>query len=538
VALTIIPFVASRVLKDDHGPDGNKVLQTINGAIQRFYQPILHWALERPRRTVWGSQAVCVAAFGIIPLVGTSLFPASDSPYFVVRVETPDGSGIAATDRAVREVSAIMAEFPGVTARMENAGRGNPQIFYNNIPREDDPRFGEVFVTIDKWNSNTSPAALDRFRKRLAAYPHARVSVIQFENGPPVDAPVAIRLQGPEIAVLQRLSGEVAAVMASVPGLRDIANPLALERVDLDIGFDPASASLLGVSPGDVRRAIRLAIQGERASTFRDGEGDSYPVVVRLPMAEGQPVSALRSIHVSTQTGRSVPLGEVATPRLKSGPAQITRYQLERTVIIKGWNELGALPSKLNQTVVEKLAKVPFPPGYSWQVGGSAEAAARNTAGLGGALLIALFGIFAVLVAEFGRFRDVAVVAGVIPLGLFGGLLALLLTGNSMSFLAIIGFVALIGIEIKNSILLVDFTKRLREDGMDLLPAIERAGEIRFLPVLLTSVTAIGGLLPLALSGSPLYAPLAWVIIGGLISSTLLSRIVTPVMYYLAARKG
>ena len=153
-------------------------------------------------------------------------------------------------------------------------------------------------------------------------------------------------------------------------------------------------------------------------------------------------------------------------------------------------------------------------------------------------ILVALFGIFAVLVAEFGRFRDVAVVAGVIPLGLFGVLLALLLTGNSMSFLAIIGFVALIGIEIKNSILLVDFTKRLREDGMELLPAIERAGEIRFLPVLLTSVTAIGGLLPLALSGSPLYAPLAWVIIGGLISSTLLSRIVTPVMYYLAARKG
>jgi|JI10StandDraft_1071094.scaffolds.fasta_scaffold25262_4 multidrug efflux pump subunit AcrB len=538
VALTIIPFVASRVLKDDHGPEGNRVLQTINGAIQRFYQPILHWALERPRRTVWGSMIICIAAFGIVPVVGTSLFPASDSPYFMVRVETPEGSGIAATDRAVRDVSAIMAEFPGVTARMESIGRGNPQIYYNNLPREDDARYGEVFVTIDKWNPQTSPAALDRFRKRLAAYPGARVSVIQFENGPPVDAPVAIRLQGPEVAVLQQLSGEVAAMMAAVPGLRDVDNPLAIERVDLDIGYDAASASLLGVSPGDIRRAIRLAIQGERASTFRDAEGDSYPVVVRLPMAAGQPVSALKSIYVSSQSGRSVPLGEVATPRLKSGPAQITRYQLERTVVIKAWNERGVLASKLNETVVAKMAAIRFPPGYSWKVGGAAEVAARNTAGLGGVILVALFGIFAVLVAEFGRFRDVAVVAGVIPLGLFGGLLALLLTGNSMSFLAIIGFVALIGIEIKNSILLVDFTKRLREDGMELLPAIERAGEIRFLPVLLTSVTAIGGLLPLALSGSPLYAPLAWVIIGGLISSTLLSRIVTPVMYYLAARKG
>jgi len=141
-----------------------------------------------------------------------------------------------------------------------------------------------------------------------------------------------------------------------------------------------------------------------------------------------------------------------------------------------------------------------------------------------------------VLVIEFGRFRETAVVAGVIPLGLFGGLVALFVTGNSLSYTAVIGFVALIGIEIKNSILLVDFTTQLRERGMGLRDAIERAGEVRFLPVLLTSVTAIGGLLPLALSGSGLYGPLAWVIIGGLISSTLLSRIVTPVMYLLIVR--
>ena len=150
--------------------------------------------------------------------------------------------------------------------------------------------------------------------------------------------------------------------------------------------------------------------------------------------------------------------------------------------------------------------------------------------------MIALFGIFAVLVAEFGRFRETLVVAGVIPLGVFGGLIALLLTGNSLSYMAIIGFVALIGIEIKNSILLVDFTTQLRQQGMGLREAIERAGEVRFLPVLLTSVTAVGGLSPLAIAGGSLYGPLAWVIIGGLISSTILSRIITPVMYLLIVR--
>jgi multidrug efflux pump subunit AcrB len=537
VSLTIIPFIASRILKANHGPEGNRALQAINGGIQRFYHPILHWGLGNPHKTVWGSMGLCLAAFGLFPLIGFSLFPASDSPYFMVRVEAPEGSGIPATDKAVREVSKIVADFPGVVSRLENAGRGNPQIFYNNLPVEDNARYGEVFVTIEKWNPRQSPADLDRLRKRLDDYPDAKVSVIQFENGPPVDAPVAIRLIGQDLEGLKKAAAQVATLMEGVPGLRDVENPLAAERVDLDIGFDAASASLLGITQSDVRRAVRIAIAGERATNFRDVEGDTYPVTVRLPMAANQPVSALGSVYVQSATGASVPLTEVANPKLKSAPATINRFQLERTVMIKGYNRLGSLPSALNAEVVKKLEATKLPPGVRWSVGGSAEAAARNTAGLGGVILFAIFGIMAVLVAEFGRFREVAVVAGVIPLGIFGGILALLFTGNSLSFLATIGFVALIGIEIKNSILLVDFTSKLREEGVPLLEAIERAGETRFLPVLLTSVTAIGGLLPLALSGSPLYAPLAWVIIGGLISSTLLSRIVTPVMYYLSVRK-
>jgi len=538
VSMTIIPFVASRLLRNNHGPEGNRVLQAINRGIQRFYQPILHWGLSNPRLTVIGSMSACMLALGTLPLIGSSLFPASDSPYFMVRVETPEGSGIAATDRAVNEVSAIVAGFPGITGRMDNAGRGNPQIFYNNIPREDDTRYGEIFVTIDHWSPMDSPGQLDALRRRLDEYPDAKVSVVQFENGPPVEAPVAIRLRGADLDALRIGARQVAGIMAQTKGLRDIDNPLAIDRVDLDIGFDAASADLLGVTAADVRRSVRLALAGERASTFRDEEGDSYPVVVRLPMARNQPVSALQSIYVSTQSGGSVPLGEVARPALKSVPSQINRYQLDRTVTVKAYNESGTLASKLNADVIAKLGNIKLPPGVTWEVGGAAEVASRNTAGLGGVILVALFGIFAVLVAEFGKFREVTVVAGVIPLGLFGGILALLFTGNSVSFLAIIGFVALIGIEIKNSILLVDFTTRLREEGHSLIEAIERAGEIRFLPVLLTSVTAIGGLLPLALSGSPLYSPLAWVIIGGLVSSTLLSRVVTPVMYFLAVRRN
>jgi len=154
---------------------------------------------------------------------------------------------------------------------------------------------------------------------------------------------------------------------------------------------------------------------------------------------------------------------------------------------------------------------------------------------VGGAIIVATFAILAILVLEFRTFRSTLIVASVIPLGVAGGVLALLLVGQTLSFAATIGFVALIGIEIKTSILLVDLTNRLRVEGMELEAAIRKAGEVRFLPIVLTSLTAIGGLLPIALQGSGLYSPLAWVIIGGLVSSTLLARIVTPVMYKLLA---
>jgi multidrug efflux pump subunit AcrB len=255
-----------------------------------------------------------------------------------------------------------------------------------------------------------------------------------------------------------------------------------------------------------------------------------------LPLAETQPVSALESIYVSNRSGQAVQLAEISNPTLESTPAAIYRYNLQRYVGVTAQITNDAVVSKVNVDAKKRMEQIPLEPGYSIAVGGEAEKINDTFAGFGPVVVVALFSIFAILVAEFGRFKEALVVAGVIPLGTFGGLIALLVTGNNLSFLAIIGFIALVGIEIKNSILLVDFTTQLRQRGLGLREAIEKAGEVRFLPVLLTSVTAIGGLMPLALFGGSLYGPLAIVLIGGLISSTFLSRIVTPAMYLLVVR--
>jgi multidrug efflux pump subunit AcrB len=535
VSLTVIPFAASRLLKP-HGAEGNRFLRWLTAGIHRIYAPVLHRALDRPRTWLIASLTICIGAFGLVPVLGFSLFPSADAPYILVRVETPQGSTIARTDKAVSDVSAVLAAEGVVANRMDNAGRGNPQIYYNIFPREEASNYGDIFVTLKEWNVREGPALLARLRTRLAAFPDARVSVVNFENGPPIEAPIAVRISGPALPELKRLAGDVERLLLTRRGLRDVFNPVGFDRVDLDLGLDEAKAALLGVAPGEARRAVRLAISGETASRLRDQEGDSWPVVVRLPMAANQPVSALDKVYVQTTAGGSVPLTQIATPVLKSEFPVIYRFRLERIVTVTAYTQPGTLTSTETAAVQAELAKLKLPPGYRMTFGGEAEAATRNFSGLGPAILLAIFGIFGVLVLEFGRFRETIVVAGVIPLGTFGGLIALLLTGNTLSFIAIIGFIALIGIEIKNSILLVDFTAQLRDQGMALREAIEKAGEIRFLPVLLTSVTAIGGLLPLAIGGGSLYAPLAWVIIGGLVSSTVLSRIITPVMYLLAAR--
>ena len=547
ISLTIIPFLASRILPREESKEGNRVLQAVNGAIQRTYAPILHWALERPKTALAGAMALCIAALGLIPVLGSSLFPPADAPYLQVSIEASEGADMAVTDRAVRFVEQALENEPLVQNRLANVGRGNPQIFYNVREVSQQSNFGTVAFTLSQWDQAEGQALIARLRARFETYPEARITLKPFQNGAPITAPVQWFITGPDIAELKRLSIQAERMFRDTPGTRDVRNPLAFDRLDLDLGLDADKAALLGVSPAAARRVTRLALAGENAGRFRDAEGDSYDVVVRLPLsgnaqADGlgalQSVEALGRVYVSNQSGAAVPLRAIATPRLSGGPASIDRYGQQRSVSLTANIADGFLTSKVNEAVGDKLRALDMPPGYGFREGGEAAEQEESLGGLGGVILLTMFGIFAVLVLEFGRFRETLVVIGVIPLGMFGGLIALWLTGNSISFTAVIGFVALIGIEIKNSILLVDFTTQLRAQGMALRPAIERAGEVRFLPVLLTSVTAVLALLPLALSGSGLYSPLAWVIIGGLISSTVLSRVVTPVMYLLLVQNA
>jgi multidrug efflux pump subunit AcrB len=303
--------------------------------------------------------------------------------------------------------------------------------------------------------------------------------------------------------------------------------------MNLRLAPDSQKASLLGVPTVEFDRAVRLAVSGLPAGSFKAADGQQYPIVVRTPTGTRADFSALEQIRVSTLTGASLPLSQLATPEFVKAPTRIQHFMRQRSVVIDAQVLPGYNTAAVTQSVLRTLDGFDWPRGYHYSVGGEAESSKDAFGGIGIATLVALFGIFAILVLEFGNYRSTLIVLTVVPLGVVGGLLMLLATGNDISFTAAVGLVALIGIEIKNSILLVDFTNQLRAQGLPLDEAIEQAGEIRFLPILLTSATAIGGLLPLALQGAGLYSPMAWAIIGGLLTSTLLARLVTPVVYRL-----
>jgi multidrug efflux pump subunit AcrB len=538
VALTIIPFLASRLLRGPEKAEGNVFLRGLMKAIHVTYRPMLHWCMQHRVKTLLAAAALLGGSLLLIPSIGFSLFPKAGLPQFLVKIRGTEGASVGATDAIARRVEEVLARTPEIAWTFTSVGRGNPQVYYNEDGAEQKASFAEVFASLQRYDPATSPALLDRLRAEFALIPGAQIQLKEFEQGPPIAAPLAVRILGPDLDGLQQLGRRIEVMLNEIPGTENVDNPLRTARTDLRLRLDRAAAALAGVAEVEIDRAVRLAFAGLNVTRFREADGDEYNLQLALPRGDRASLDNWRHILVPSASGAYVPIGQVATLEFESAPPVIQRYNRERSVTVKAWVRNGFNTDRLTEEVRQRLAKVDFPAGYRWELGGQAESRAETFGGFGTAILVALFGVLAVIVLEFHSFRGTAIVASVIPLGVIGGLAGLWLTGYTLSFTATIGFVALIGIEIKNSILLVDFTNQLREKGVPLKAAIEQAGEIRFLPVVLTTATAVGALMPLALQRSELFSPLAIVILGGLISSLLLSRLVTPVMYSLIPPPG
>jgi multidrug efflux pump subunit AcrB len=537
VALTIIPFIASIIFRSDVDPRGNVVLRGFHKAIDFTYGKALHKALKNPGVTVIIAALFFFSSLLLIRLIGFSLFPKAGLPQFLITVETPRGSNIRETDKAVRYIESVLTGEPEIKYFMSNIGKGNPMIFYNSFQKNEQTILGEVMVEIKSEALPEIDKYINHLRDTLNSYVNAKIYVYEFENGMPVDAAIALRLVGDNLDSIKVYTGKIEDIIRISDGTTYIRNPLSQSLTDIRIVINTEKAGMFGVPTVEIDRTIRLALAGIIAGKYRDADGKEYSINVRLPKETDNTLELLDRIYISSLTGAQIPLSQLARIEFASSPTLIQHYNSERSMTVSSFVKTGYNTDKVTKGILKKVEELKLPEGFKLIPAGEIESRKESFGGIGTAILVAIFGIFAILILEFRTFRSTLIVLSVIPLGIIGGLVMLYFTGYTLSFAAAIGFVALIGIEIKNSILLVDFTNQLREQGTPLDEAIIKAGEIRFLPVLLTTLTAIGGLLPIALGHSALYSPLAYVIIGGLITSTLLARLVTPVMYKLIPPK-
>jgi multidrug efflux pump subunit AcrB len=535
VALTLVPFIGSRLLKTHTHGEGNFFLKYLQKFLTHSYRGIMPLALKWPKTTIGISVMLSVLAFFLFTKTGFKLFPTSEKPMFLVNIKMPLQADIPEGDRVTKLVENELKQHKEIVYYTSNVGKGNPQIYYNVHQQDVKPDFAQIFVQMDHEASPDSKTALiKQLRQRFKDFPYAKIEVKDFEQGTPIEANIVVRVFGEDPNKLRELSFQVEDILRKHPGTVYINNELNTYKSDVKIEINKEKARTLGVLTSDIDKVIRMAVAGLTVGDYIDDRGDSRNVVITLTRDKFSNLDAFKNLYVNNIQGVPVLVNQIATISFETSPTAINHFNKSRFAKVTSLTKDNVYANDVLKVIVPQLNKLKMPPGYYYKLSGEAESEGDT---LGGnflsVILLSTFLFVGVLLLQFKTFKGIIIVLSIIPLGILGGVIMLLITGHPMSLVSIIGFIGLSGIQVKNSLLLVDFTNQLRADGYSIDKAIETAGETRFLPVVLTSITAICGLIPLAWNPNPLIAPLAIVLIGGLISSTILARIVTPVMYKL-----
>ena len=427
------------------------------------------------------------------------------------------------------------AEMPEVQSYFSNLGHGNPKIYYNELGNEGDSNYGDIFVKLKHYDTSDTPRLLDRSASGAQAIPeraHLREGIPERPADHRADRDPR-RRAGARSAV-SRWPAQVEKIIKETPGTRDVENPVRMRRTNLQLDVDSHKAALLGVPTVEFDRAVRLAVAGIPAGRYKDSDGEQYDIMVRTPIAARPDVRALDQVRVVHADRRDAAAQPARARRIqlradadRSLQPRARRHDQRRSAARLQHRRVTTTCCS-GSIRCSGRAAIPMSPAASSRRATRVSAACRPQC------IVALLGIIAVLVLEFGSFKSTLIVLSVVPFGIAGGILAL---GADRQHDLVHGDDRLHRAD-RHRDQELDPARRLHQSvcaqrACRSIEAIERAGEIRFLPILLTSATAIGGLLPLAVQNAGMYSPLAWVIIGGLVSSTLVARVVTPVMYKL-----
>lgn len=473
---------------------------------------------------LWFAAFVFVGSFQLLPLIGTEFQPQQDQGFISLRLNTPIGSSLQYTDSKVKQVEAALKAFPEIATTSTRVGT------------DDGRNYARVFLKLtdrDKTHRRSQQVLEAAIRERVKSIGGISLSVGYGQA-------FVISILGNDASKLTELSQALMAKIAKVPGIADLESSERGSNPTLAVRLNNELAGDLGLTNARIGQALRPLIAGDTVSHWVGPDGQDYDVLVRLPQAERRVAADLGDLYISSNTRLAadgspllVPLRQVAELVETKSAQQLKRLNLQRRVTLYA-NAEGRPAGDVGADVQKIIKATQLPPGFKFDIGGQQQNQDESAASAGAALLLAVVFIYFILASQFGSFLQPVAIMVSLPLSLAGVFIALLLTKTTLNMFSVIGFIMLMGLVTKNAILLVDFTNQGLREGKPMTQALLDAGQVRLRPILMTTLAMIFGMLPMAIGfgkGGETQSPMARAVIGGIITSTLLTLVVVPVLY-------
>ncbi len=534
VSFTLDPMLSSRWYDPDIERSGRRNLlqrglDGFNAWFERMadaYKAAIAWALDHRKTVLAAAAAAFVGGLAVFALLQTEFMTPMDQGELLIKFKTAPGSSIVETRGRLEAVLKALGEFKEVRYTYASIGAGD----------SDTVRDAMIFIKlVDK---SERARGMKRFmhdaRLRLERIPGISLSVQ--EDPDAFQKPLQVFIKGDDIPALKRYAGEIKRELYTVPGIVDIESPMEQDLPEYRLAVDRERAAATGLGSAAVVNTLGVLVGGQAVTTYEDEAGEAVDVRVRLPERLRRDVTQVGNLRISVPTAGGpalVPLADLVTFTRTTSPAEINRRDLSRQIVVDA--NLDYLPlGTAGQEAMKATGKVKLAPGYTLQLGGDTEIMVESFGYLGEALLLAVIFVYLILAAQFESFIDPLAIMLSLPLSIVGMAGTLLLTGDTIKNMSLIGLIMLMGLVTKNAILLIDFTKVLRGRGMDRRSALITAGRTRLRPIMMTTSAMIFGMLPLFFAlgkGAEFRAPMARAVVGGLVTSTLLTLIVVPVVY-------
>ncbi len=553
IGLTLVPVLCAKYLRV-RPPDAQrhpwmaKIVRVSGRALEGLddrYQSAIRWSLNHRKTVVFGALLLFGGSLCLIPFIGMEMMPEADENELRVSLELPAGTKVEVTDELARRFESIIKrEVPEMEHIMVEVGGGgfmssssthNVDFTVQLKSKSERKRSSQELVNTLRPKLNLQPGMMVRVRSSSSNSMTRRMG-----PGQNIGERVSVEIRGHDMQVASDLAKRIKDVVDSVPGITDSQVSRREGLPEMLVTVDRAKAASLGINSSDIADTLETVVGGRRSSQFRE-EGQEYDILVRLSEEQRANLGHLQNVTVLTPSGQAVPIGDLVKMQRREGPVSIERQDQERLVqVAAGYanRDLGSIMRDIDS----RLSGMTMPTGFSLNYGGEYEEQQRSFRELLFSLILAIVLVYMVMASEFESFRDPLIILFSIPLAAIGVLVTLFLTNTTMNMQAFIGMILLAGIAVNNAIVLIDYTNLLRHrDKLLLKHAVELAGRRRLRPILMTTLTAILGLVPMSLGfgeGAEIQAPMARVVIGGMLTSTLITLLFIPTIYTIIEERG